>query len=153
MFKLSEKCQGGPICTTRHNFLYYQLKICQYHNHHYDDNQLTTADHLVNTHLSTFLLKLDARHLMLNCKSSLMHDIETSPGPAPTRTFKILTLNCRGLGNIDKTRLLLNKIYQLANKEPVVALLQEMMITRDDYISLAWRGKYVFTPGTGNSKG
>jgi hypothetical protein len=54
---------------------------------------------------------------------------------------------------MDKFRLLLNKVYKLAQKGPVVTLLQESMIVSDNYLALAWRGKYILTPGTGNSKG
>ena len=32
-------------------------------------------------------------------------------------------------------------------------MIQETMITNSRYLDLAWRGKYVFTPGTGNSQG
>jgi hypothetical protein len=32
-------------------------------------------------------------------------------------------------------------------------MLQETMVTTDNYISIAWRGKYIHTPGTGNSQG
>ena len=32
-------------------------------------------------------------------------------------------------------------------------MIQEKMITNSRYLDLAWRVKYVFTPGTGNSQG
>jgi len=32
-------------------------------------------------------------------------------------------------------------------------MIQETMVTNSRYLDLAWRGKYVFTPGTGNSQG
>jgi len=32
-------------------------------------------------------------------------------------------------------------------------MIQETMITNSRYLDLAWRGKYVFTLGTGNSQG
>jgi len=32
-------------------------------------------------------------------------------------------------------------------------MIQETMITNSRYLDLAWRGKYVFTPGTGISQG
>jgi hypothetical protein len=52
----------------------------------------------------------------------LAHDIETNPGPQPMTqpqpmhksTVTVVSLNCRGLGNMDKARLLLNKIYSLS---------------------------------------
>jgi exonuclease III len=35
----------------------------------------------------------------------------------------------------------------------MIIMIQETMITNSRYLDLAWRGKYVFTPGTGNSQG
>jgi exonuclease III len=35
----------------------------------------------------------------------------------------------------------------------LIMMIQETMITNSRYLDLAWRGKYVFTPGTGNSQG
>jgi hypothetical protein len=32
-------------------------------------------------------------------------------------------------------------------------MLQETMVSSSQYLEMAWRGKLVFTPGTGNSKG
>jgi len=40
-----------------------------------------------------------------------MHDIETNPGPG--EKLKIITIHCRGLGEIEKFRLLLNKSYDM----------------------------------------
>jgi hypothetical protein len=40
-----------------------------------------------------------------------MHDIETNPGPG--EKLKIITIHCRGLGEIEKLRLLLNKAYDM----------------------------------------
>ena len=82
-----------------------------------------------------------------------MHDIETNPGPAKRISLKIITFNCRGLNNIDKCRLLLNKISKIIDNGQAVVMLQEMMIVTDNYLKLAWRGKYIHTPGTGNSQG
>jgi len=38
-------------------------------------------------------------------------------------------------------------------KGKMIKMIQETMITNSIYLDLAWRGKYVFTPGTGNSQG
>jgi hypothetical protein len=40
------------------------------------------------------------RHQCNNVKSNLLHDIETNPGPG--EKIKIITINCRGLGEIEK---------------------------------------------------
>jgi exonuclease III len=64
-----------------------------------------------------------------------------------------LTVNCRGLGNINKFRLLLNKAYEITKLGPAIVLLQETMIVHSTYLDMAWRGKYVHTPGLGNSQG
>ncbi len=83
----------------------------------------------------------------------LMHDIELNPGPAKKISMTIITLNCRGLGDIDKFRLLLNNITKIVKNSPSIIMLQETMILTDSYLKLAWRGKHIFTPGTGNSQG
>ena len=54
---------------------------------------------------------------------------------------------------MDKTRALLNKVYQLPTLQPLFVMLQETMITSSHYLEMAWRGQLVHTPGTGNSKG
>ena len=38
-------------------------------------------------------------------------------------------------------------------KEKMIMMIQETMITKSRYLDLAWRGKYEFTPGSGNSQG
>jgi len=88
----------------------------------------------------------------------LLNDIELNPGPVEQANgnksgITIVSQNCRGLGSIDKTRLLLNKIYTLPKSRILVVMLQETMITSGRYLELAWRGKFVQTAGTGNSKG
>jgi len=85
-----------------------------------------------------------------------MHDIELNPGPEVKQgkvTLTVITLNCRGLGSTDKFRLLLNKMYDYMKKGELIVMLQETMVINENYLNLAWRGKYVFTPGTGNSQG
>ncbi len=68
-------------------------------------------------------------------------------------SLTVITLNCHGLGSVDKFRLVLNKANEYVNKGNTIILLQETMITNENYLKLAWRGKSVFTPGTGNSQG
>jgi hypothetical protein len=85
----------------------------------------------------------------------LIYDVELNPGPVSGTNTKIsltiVTLNCRGLGSIDKFRLVLNKAQELITKGEAIIMLQETMVANDNYLKLAWRGNSVFTPGTGNS--
>jgi endonuclease/exonuclease/phosphatase (EEP) superfamily protein YafD len=83
----------------------------------------------------------------------LIRDIEPNPGPEMQSKMTVITLNCRGLGDVSKMRLLLNGCYRLTRQGETIILLQETMITSSKYIELAWRSNFVFTPGTGNSKG
>jgi hypothetical protein len=92
-------------------------------------------------------------HIYSIARLKLVNDIEKNPGPTVAVPLTVVTLNCRGLGKIEKARLTLNKINALHKSGDIIAMLQETMITTDNYIKLAWRGKYVITPGTGNSKG
>ena len=94
---------------------------------------------------------MSQRHLISNIINNLMYDIETNPGPG--EKLKIITINFRGLGEIEKFRLLLNKAYDIMQKGKMIMMIQETMITNSKCLDLAWRGKYVFTPGTGNSQG
>ncbi len=86
-----------------------------------------------------------------------MHDIELNPGPIRAArsdmNLTIISLNCRGLGKVDKFRLLLNKAYELVKKGNFILMLQETMVVDETYLSMAWRGQYAFTPGTGKSQG
>ena len=90
------------------------------------------------------------RHLSIKIKFALLNDIETNSGPG--EKLKIITINCRGLREIEKFRLLLNKAYNTMQKGKIIMMIQETMITNSRYLDLTWRGKYVFTPGTGNSQ-
>ncbi len=92
-------------------------------------------------------------HRTILVRNKLQHDIELNPGPPKHISINIITINCRGLGYVDKCRLLLNRINRIINNNPAVVMLQETMILTDDYFKLAWRGKYIHTPGTGNSQG
>jgi len=107
----------------------------------------------VKSKLNVLMLYLDDLHRYAIICKNLLHDIELNPGPPGTISLTIITLNCRGLGKVEKTRLTLNKINTWHKGGELIAMLQETMITTDNYIKLAWRGKYVLTPGTGNSKG
>jgi hypothetical protein len=61
---------------------------------------------------------LDILHTINYIKAKLMNDIESNPGPG--EKLKIITLNCRGLGEIDKFRLLLNKAYDIMQKNYMI---------------------------------
>jgi endonuclease/exonuclease/phosphatase (EEP) superfamily protein YafD len=100
-----------------------------------------------------YMTKLTFRHLVTIVSTKLQHDVEVNPGPEQKISLKAITLNCRGLGDINKFRLLLNRIKKHSNYAQTIVMLQETMISSDDYLKLAWRGKYVHTPGTGNSHG
>jgi hypothetical protein len=100
----------------------------------------------------------NVRHMAVTVKLQLLNDIEVNPGPSDQASgiksgITIVSQNCRGLGSIDKTRLLLNKIYALPRRQILVVMLQETMIASSRYLELAWRGKFVQTAGTGNSQG
>ena len=41
----------------------------------------------------------------------------------------------------------------MMQKGSLIMMIQETMVTNSRSLDLAWRGKYVFTPGTGNSQG
>ncbi len=100
------------------------------------------------------VLRLNLRHATNLIVILLYNDVELNPGPALNGNLKIVTLNCRGLGNIDKSRLLLNKLGRLIKENPnTVIMLQETMIKNDHYIKLAWKGAYAITYGCGNSQG
>jgi len=92
-------------------------------------------------------------HLDNIINNRLMHDIEVNPGPIDNVQLKVITLNCRGLNNIDKCRLLFNRLIKIVDGCAAVVMLQETMISTNDYVTMAWRGKHVHTPGHGNSQG
>jgi len=107
--------------------------------------------------ISHKIFSLEASHLARLIKNKLTIDIELNPGPTSADSIalklKIITLNCRGLGNVDKFRLLLNKLNKFMTKHNIIALLQETMIVDESYVKMAWRGNSIVTPGLGNSKG
>ena len=72
----------------------------------------------------------------------------------PTQV-KAVTYNVRGLNDQNKVRHLINyfnKAYCSKDFDSVIAL-QETNIVKEGIIPYIWRGNYVLTPGTGNSKG
>ena len=89
-------------------------------------NDYSKLDHSQYNLLSK-LSKLDTLHTINYIKFKLMNDIESNPGPG--EKLKIVTLNCRGLGEIDKFRLLLNKVYDMIQKNKLIMMIQETMIT------------------------
>ncbi len=106
------------------------------------------------THFYLYTDYTDLDHLISVINAKLMNDIEPNPGPNHSKvSLTVITLNCRGLGDIDKFRLLLNRINRTIQNVTAIVMLQETMILTDNYLQLAWRGKYLFTPGTGNSQG
>jgi hypothetical protein len=137
------------------NFLSKGLTVCQ------TRLSLTTFTScnkyfLISFNDMSFLYKIctfTLRHSLLIKRIKLMNDIEVNPGPNTMTKLKVITANCRGLGNIEKFRLLLNKVAKCSSKQNTVALLQETMVIDDSYVKMAWRGHSVVTPGTGNSKG
>ncbi len=102
------------------------------------------------------IFTLNERHKTSLIKLTLCFDIEENPGPIQKNGTKlvIVTLNCRGLGNVDKFRLVLNKANQILKENPnAIIMLQEIMVKDDKYLKLSWRGSYAITYGTGNSQG
>jgi len=142
--------KGGTISYTRSNYKTFLLISENLIRTKQSKSQQTLFIRMTKT-----LLGLLVRHAIVVIKLALMNDIESNPGPEISRTDRsqltIISQNCRGLGNMDKTRLLLNKVYALPR--PQIVLLQETMVTNSKYLELAWRGKFVQTNGTGNSRG
>ncbi len=111
------------------------------------------ANRLIYLISLNMLNKISIRSLDNYINDKLVHDIEKNPGPV-SGIITVITLNCRGLNQTTKFRLLLTKAATLQQLNPnTIIMLQETMIAESRYIDLAWRGKYIFTPGTGNSKG
>ena len=89
-------------------------------------------------------------------------DVERHPGPAlaatrstrPEIKIKALSLNCRGLREHKKLKLILNnthKIMRLTNIAMV--LLQETLITNDSTLNLSWRGNWSSHQEQGTGEG
>ncbi len=118
-------------------------------SHNGKKGQKTKCVYLTLRRLNTINIRALDNYL----KGRLVHDIEKNPGPV-SNIVTVITLNCRGLNQISKFRLLLNKAAMLQQLNPnTIIMLQETMVIDTTYIELAWKGKYIFTPGTGNSKG
>jgi hypothetical protein len=82
--------------------------------------------------------------------------VEKNPGPLSyiKKHLDVFTLNCRGLGKINKFRLVLAGVADLLKSNPdSLFMLQETMVKNDHYLKLAWKGAYAITPGNGNSQG
>jgi len=144
VFVISQ-CKGGTICYTPNslrNFWKNTQYKYKYTKYFFGEFVLTTPKIFINK-----------MHAVSQIKMKLQNDVETNPGPENKIKLNVITQNCNGLGNIDKMRLLLNKIKALSVAGDQIVMLQETMIATDNYIKLAWRGKYILTPGTGNSKG
>jgi exonuclease III len=129
------------------------LKSCRFsHNSSFSHKKENTTFFLRNFTIP-FRCLVNARLIWSHVKAKLQYDIEKNPGPVSGSIF-VVTLNCRGLNKIDKFRLLLSKVLSLQNRNSnTIFMLQETMILETKYLDLAWKGKYIFTPGTGNSKG
>jgi len=78
-------------------------------------------------------------------------DIESNSGP--NQTFKLISLNCRGLSNRDKARSLISALNKLDDKDITIIMLQETMLEKDDYIKLIYKNHVICTPGTGSGRG
>ncbi len=110
------------------------------------------------TKISLNLGWLNNRHIYRWVCYRLCNDIEANPGPRiledVNKQINIITLNCRGLGKIEKFRLTLKKAAEILKKQPCsIILLQETMIKVDSYLKIAWKGTYAITYGNGNSQG
>ena len=90
-------------------------------------------------------------------KLSKSGDIEKNPGPQEalndSLTTEIITLNCRGLTDRNKTRSLISNILKITGNDILIVFLQETLIDSQDYLNLIWKHQIVFTPGNGHSKG
>ena len=95
------------------------------------------------------------------CESSQYHklrirlsgDIESNPGPV-----RIITYNCRSLKesnkSIRKKQQLIEYMRKLTSQtDKYIVLVQEIWIDSDLYFKNYWKGQYIFSPGTGTSRG
>jgi len=100
-----------------------------------------------------------ARHCACLIKTYLQNDIEINPGPFTSQivdnsNLNVYTVNCRGLGKLEKFRLILNKASALIQANPrTIILMQETMVKDANYLKLAWKGEFAITSGAGNSQG
>ncbi len=102
------------------------------------------------------IITLTKRHCIRLMILKTYHDVEKNPGPLGynKKHLDVFTLNCRGLGKINKFRLVLAKVAELLQLNPdSIFMLQETMVKNDHYLKLAWKGTYAITPGNGNSQG
>ncbi len=129
--------------------------MCQPKSTGFDVN--ITYDIICDSFVRTFnILNIRLRHAAAVVAALLQNDIEVNPGPALINgnSLRLLSLNCRGLGKVEKFRVVLSKAAE-AIKENIntIIMLQETMIKNEDYIKLAWKGTYAITYGNGNSQG
>jgi hypothetical protein len=156
VFLLNNCNKGGTISYTRSkNILILLISVNRLQI--YSCLYKGTCELWLETRVAHLFRTDKARHRSAIATLVLIHDIESNPGPVPVALRKsnitVVSLNCRGLGNMDKARLLLNKIYALPQNQPLIVMLQETMIVSGKYLELAWRGKFIQTAGTGNSQG
>ena len=83
----------------------------------------------------------------------LSGDIELNPGP-----IRIITYNCRSLKesnkNIRKKQQLIEYMRKLVSQtDKYIIMIQEIWINDDTYFKNYWKGQYIFSPGTGKSRG
>jgi hypothetical protein len=69
-------------------------------------------------------------------------DIDQNPGPQMTGLV-LMTLNCRGVNDMSKPRLLLNNKNKKVKGEKFIPALQETYLMNDRYIK--WNDNYAFT--------
>ena len=83
----------------------------------------------------------------------LSGDVELNPGP-----IRIITYNCRSLKesnkNIRKKQQLIEYMRKLVSQtDKYIIMIQEIWINDDTYFKNYWKGQYIFSPGTGKSRG
>jgi hypothetical protein len=85
------------------------------------------------------LLKINLRHAKAIIELLLINDVEPNPGPrqagSTNCTTTVVSLNCRGLGSMDKTRLLLNKIYAMPRSQRLIVM-QLQVRHRSEHVKL-----------------
>ena len=85
------------------------------------------------------------RNLIIRCG-----DVERNPGPLE---ITLVTLNCRGLKNDQKFKQLINRCHsEWSGRGNAIIALQETHI-ESNYLNYTWKGKHIFTKGTGSKGG
>jgi hypothetical protein len=127
---------------------------------------MISQKNFIKKNFTKIYLILESNLLNLSCRQAttlalliLMHDVEPNRGPLTSiiennHNLDIYTINCRGLGKLNKFRLFLSKASDLLRLNPhSIIMVQETMVKDDNYLKMAWKGEYVITSGTGNSQG